>query len=206
MNPSPSRPPQPAGAELSAASESNRPEILTERLRLRPFRLEDAPAVTELASDRAISLTTLNIPHPYTLEIAREWISAHEQAFAARALANFGLFTRASGQLVGTVGLVISPRHHRADLGYWIGVPFWGCGYATEGARAVIDFGFERLHLNRITAGYFTGNEASGAVMRKLGMTREGTQRQHVLKDDQFVDIESYALLRQEWEARRASK
>ena len=92
----------------------------------------------------------------------------------------------------------------RAELGYWIGKPYWGQGYCTEAARATLDFGFEQLGLNRIFAHHFARNPASGRVMQKIGMTREGRLRQHVKKWDAFEDLELYGILKDHWAARTA--
>ena len=90
-------------------------------------------------------------------------------------------------------------QHSHAELGYWIGVPYWGKGYATEAAKAVVRYGFEQIKLNRIFAHHFKPNPASGKVLRKIGMKYEGCMRQHVRKWDEFVDLELYAILREEW-------
>jgi RimJ/RimL family protein N-acetyltransferase len=87
-------------------------------------------------------------------------------------------------------------------LGYWIGVPYWGKGYATEAANAVVEFGFGTLHLNRIFAHHFAGNTGSGKVLEKIGMRHEGQFRQHIRKWDKFIDIENYGLLAEEYRSR----
>jgi ribosomal-protein-alanine N-acetyltransferase len=99
---------------------------------------------------------------------------------------------------VGAVGLILAPAHDRAELGYWIGAPYWGRGYATEASRAVVRWGFEGLGLRRIHASHFPRNPASGRVLEKLGMRHEGTLRQHVKKWDEYLDLESYGLLADE--------
>ena len=88
-------------------------------------------------------------------------------------------------------------------MGYWIGTPYWGCGFATEATAAVVRYGFEELQLNRVHAAHFALNPASGRVLEKLGMRREGCRRQHVLKWDRYVDLVLYGLLREEYEPGR---
>lgn len=149
------------------------PTLSTERLLLRPFSLSDAPHVKRLAGAHEIASTTQNVPHPYEDGMAEEWIGSHAPGYASGRLATFALIERASGDLVGAIGLVVQPEHARAEMGYWIGVPFWNCGYATEAARAVLVFGFVELKLNRIYATYLTRNPASGRVMQKVGMEVE---------------------------------
>jgi RimJ/RimL family protein N-acetyltransferase len=98
--------------------------------------------------------------------------------------------------------LRVDNQNQHAELGYWIGLPHWGNGYATEAATEVLRYGFEDLQLHRIFASHFAHNPASGGILKKLGMHYEGCQRQHLRKWDQFVDSELYGLLRQEWDVR----
>lgn len=176
------------------------PTLETRRLLLRPFEIADATDVQRLAGARAIADTTLNVPHPYADGMAEHWIATHEPGFAAGRLANFAVVLRGSGELVGAVGLVIHKKFDRAELGYWIGVPYWDLGYCTEAGHALLAFGFGRLGLNRVHASHLARNPASGRVMEKLGMTREGIARQHVRKWDRHEDLVLYGVLREEWE------
>ena len=100
---------------------------------------------------------------------------------------------------IGAIGLTISPRNQRAEMGYWLGVPYWNKGYATEAARAVLRFGFQELGLNRIYASYFPRNPASGRVMEKAGMRYEGTLRQHFVRWSEPEDLVYYSILKSEW-------
>jgi [ribosomal protein S5]-alanine N-acetyltransferase len=180
---------------------SERPTLETARLILRPFILADAPEVQRLAGAREVASTTANIPHPYPDGLAEEWIGSHQAKFDAGELVNFAITLR-DGTLMGAIGLVINKTHRRAEMGYWLGVPYWNQGYTTEAAQAVLGYGFEKLGLNRIFARYLTRNPASGRVMHKMGMTYEGCQRQHDLKWDQFEDIGLYGILKSEYDAR----
>jgi ribosomal-protein-alanine N-acetyltransferase len=177
------------------------PSLETERLLLRPFTLADAPAVQELASAIEIASTTLRIKHPYEEGMAEAWIRTHAPAYEAGAEIAFAITERSEGLLVGAMGLVPDPAHVRAELGYWIGKPFWGHGYATEAGRALLGFGFDRLGLNCIHAAHFTRNPASGRVLQKMGMRPEGLLRQRILKWGVFEDIEVYSMLAAEWRA-----
>jgi RimJ/RimL family protein N-acetyltransferase len=176
-----------------------RATILTERLILRPFVTADAREVQLLAGDRAVADTVLGIPHPYGDGEAEKWISTHQAGYEEGRLANFAIVLRDGGGLVGAVGLVIDQRFDSAELGYWIGRPHWSRGYCTEACRAAIGYGFNGLRLNRIHASYFLRNPASGRVMEKLGMTREGLRRQHVKKWGRYEDVIEYGLLRCDW-------
>ena len=176
-----------------------RSTIETERLLLRPFELSDAKAVQCLAGDRAIADTTLDVPHPYEDGMAEEWISSHQPKFETGELSNFAVVLRAAGELIGAIGLRITLRFDRAELGYWIGTPYWNNGYCTEAGGAVLQYGFSVLKLNRIHASHLTRNPASGKVMQKLGMVHEGCARQHVKRWDRYEDLELYGILKEQW-------
>lgn len=175
------------------------PVLKTARLWLRAFDLADAPTVHALAGDARIASTTLSIPHPYEDGLAEAWILSQRQLYIGGVVASFALVLQESRELVGAIGLHIEARHLRAELGYWIGAPYWNRGYATEAGHAMLEFAFNVLELNRVHATHFTRNPASGAVMRKLGMSYEGRMRQHVLKNGVFEDLEVYGILRSEY-------
>jgi len=176
-------------------------EILleTQRLLLRPFREADIPEIVQLLNDPAIAKTTLNIPYPYNEEKAREWLDFQQQGWESGQEHTFAITRQEDGRLLGAISIRANARHKKAEIGYWIGSPYWGQGYATEAARAIIRYGFETLDLNRIYALHFSENPASGRVMQKAGMQFEGVLRQDVLKDDQFRDHVVYAILREDW-------
>ena len=109
---------------------------------------------------------------------------------------------RKSGALVGAIGLDIRRAHDSAELGYWVGAEFWNRGYCTEAALAILDYGFERLQLNRVHAAHLERNPASGRVLLKLGMQREGELRQHLKKLERYEDLVLYGILREEWTRR----
>jgi RimJ/RimL family protein N-acetyltransferase len=177
-----------------------RPALETERLVLRPFTEKDAPTVQRLCSNRAIADTTLNIPHPYELEAAQEWIATHQDAYEQGTGVNFAIVRGDDHVLVGAIGLVFQPDHARAEMGYWIGKPYWNQGYGTEAAGAVLQYAFETRDLNRVYAHHLTRNPASGRIMQKIGMRHEGQLRQHVKKWDIFEDLEVYGILKSDYE------
>ena len=171
------------------------PALRTGRLLLRSFDISDAATVQRLAGEREIALNTMHVPHPYLDGRAEQWIRLQEERREAGQID----FAIDDGELAGCIGLRVQPDFERAEIGYWIGKPFWGRGYATEAAGAIIRYGFEDLRLHRIYAGYFSRNEQSARVMIKNGMKYEGTLRQHVKKWDEFVDVVYYGILHDEW-------
>ncbi|MDY7109802.1 MAG: GNAT family N-acetyltransferase [Planctomycetota bacterium] len=178
----------------------DQPSIETDRLILRPFTVDDAPDVQRLAGDRAVADTTLLIPHPYPDGLAEDWITTHRPVFQAGEGAVFAITRRDDGALVGAIGLSITPAHQRAEMGYWVGRPYWNQGYATEAAAAALDYGFHTLRLNRVHAHHFARNPASGRVLEKIGMKAEGVAPQHVKKKDRFEDLALYGLCRDEYD------
>ena len=177
----------------------SQPTIETHRLILRPLRASDAEVVQRLAGDREIADTTLNIPHPYEDGMAKAWIESQGPGIEDGSLATFAMVLRDDARLTGVMGLKIDRAFNKGELGYWVGKPYWGLGYATEAAVAVLAFGFEALALNRIHAGHFARNPASGRVMQKAGMVLEGTLRQDVIKWGEYEDIVIYGVLRDDW-------
>ena len=175
------------------------PTLSTNRLILRPFNQDDAPRVRELAGEWEIAETTAKIPHPYEEGMAEEWISTHEDAFENDNGVTFAVILPSGGTLVGAIGLGLNKTHQLAELGYWIGKPYWNQGYCTEAAKEVLRYAFEDLRLNRVQARYMTKNPASGRVMEKIGMIREGVLRQSLSRFEAFEDAAIYSILREEY-------
>ena len=174
------------------------PTLTSKRLVLRPFTPGDAEDVQRLAGAEEVADTTLNIPHPYADGLAEAWIESHADAFQERERVALAI-TDSSAVLVGAISLRLELGHERAELGYWIGVPYWGRGYATEAAGAMVEYGFNELGLNRIHAHHLARNPASGRVLEKAGLTHEGFHRAHILKNGRFEDIHSFAVLRADY-------
>ena len=180
-------------------------ELRTPRLLLRSFERGDIPAIVRLAGAREIAATTVNIPHPYAEEDARTFLVHAEDDCRAGRSVSFAVTISPGGDLCGAVGLAITSAHERAELGYWIGVPYWGQGFATEAANAAMAFGFDTVRLHRIYASHFAGNIASRRVLEKIGMRHEGPSRQHIRKWNRFIDLENYGLLASEFRGAKTS-
>ena len=188
---------------MTATLPTTIPTLETERLILRPFALDDAPVVRELAGAPEVAATTLTIPHPYPEGAAEAWIGRQPESAANGEFFTWAMVRRGDRALLGAIALGITPRHRRGELGYWLGVRYWNQGFTSEAARRVVAFGFEALALHRIEAAHYPRNPASGKVMRKAGLTYEGTLRDYVLKGDRFEDVAIYAILRADWEGDR---
>lgn len=172
------------------------PTLRTQRLILRPFSLDDAARVQQLAGAREVYATTLTVPHPYEDGMSEGWIASHASQFYSGKGVTLAVTLAEDGLLIGAVALGAVPQHQRAELGYWIGVPYWNNGYCTEAAIAVIQYGFEQLGLHKITSRYLAGNPASERVMMKAGMKKEGELADEVLKDGVFHTIGVYGRVK----------
>lgn len=162
--------------------------------------MDDAPDVERLAGAYEVALNTLMIPHPYPEGAAAEWIGKQQDDFENDRIHHFAI--EANGALAGAIALILK-GDGIGEIGYWVGVPYWGRGYASDAARTVVRYGFEECGLDRIFACHFTRNAPSGRVLQKAGMTYEGTLRRHLVKWDERIDLAFYGLLREEWMAMR---
>jgi [ribosomal protein S5]-alanine N-acetyltransferase len=173
------------------------PALRTARLTLGAFHIADAEELVRLAGAREIADTTLLIPHPYELDHALAWIANQRKESVRGRAANFAIRLAGEPPIVGCAGLRdIDQEHRQAELGFWIGREYWGQGYASEAAEAVIRYGFQTLGLNRICAHHMARNPAAGRVLRRIGMEREGLLRQRVRKWGVYEDVVLYAILR----------
>ena len=175
------------------------PTLQSTRLVLRTLVLSDALDVQRLAGDRDVASTTSHIPHPYEDGMAEEWISSRLAAYESGEQAVFAVARQSDHAFLGVIGLILNQTDSNAEMGYWIGKPYWNQGYGTEAAGAVLKYAFEQLGLNRVFAAHYRRNLASGRIMEKIGMTYEGRLRQHLKKWDNFEDMEYYGILKSEY-------
>lgn len=176
------------------------PQIETDRLILRQPASADIPVIVKLANDSDIADGTLNMPYPYFEKNAISWLNMSYQGFDNGDQFVFAIELKESGQFIGGTGFTVTQCFDRAEIGYWIGKPYWNKGYCSEALSAVIKFGFNDLKLNKFLATYFPHNPASGRVMEKCGMKKEGEFLQHAKKGDRYFDIVQYRLTRNEFE------
>ncbi|WP_223068378.1 GNAT family N-acetyltransferase [Paenibacillus caui] len=175
------------------------PTIQLERLILRPFNLDDAQVVQELAGDKYVAEMTLNIPHPYEDGMAEEWIETHIDNFNEDRLLTLAIVHKEEKYLIGAISIGINKKFDHGELGYWIGRKYNNNGYCTEAAKGIVKYAFEEMKLNRIFARHLGKNPASGKVMKKLGMKYEGLLKQHVRKWGEYEDLVHYGLLKAEY-------
>jgi len=177
---------------IAELQEGCRVVLETERLVLRRPTLADVKAIARLANDRRIAQNTARIPHPYAVSDAEAFVNlVAEQPQDA----NF-LITR-EGEVLGGVGIDLKPA--APEIGYWLGVPFWGQGYATEAARAVIDYAFEEFGSAELRAGARVVNTASRRVLEKCGFQWTNVELRKVLSLGGSVPTDRFRLDRGVW-------
>ncbi len=176
-------------------------KIQTKRLVLGRLQASYIPKIVEYAGNRKIAEMTLHIPHPYHEEDAIFWIHLSNEGFRNGDRFTFGIFRIEDNEFIGGMGLRVDQSNHRAELGYWIAEPYWNMGYATEASKAILKFGFEEIGLHKILATHVSENEASGKVMIKSGMVKEGELAEHVYKNGKYYSLFQYRMLNNEYEA-----
>lgn len=171
--------------------------IETERLILRDAVPEDWEAMHEYSSDPQV--VTHSMWGPNTEEQTKEYVAQiiEMQQQKPRMSYEFVVVLRETGELIGGCG--IHKAGYNGEIGYTFNPRFWGHGYATEAAFTLLRLGFEELGLHRIHATCRPENEASAAVMKRIGMKREGRMREHLFFKGAFHDSELYSILRHEF-------
>jgi RimJ/RimL family protein N-acetyltransferase len=175
--------------------EASIPVLETKRLALRAARLEDAKAVAALANDRRIAENTARIPYPYKLADAEQFIAgASKKGEAAY------LVTLRDGTIVGACGLMFR-EDDAPEIGYWLGVPYWNKGYATEALHALIDYAFTDLSHEALQAGARVTNPASRRVLEKCGFQWTGVGLYRINSIKSSAPIDRFRLERRIWSA-----
>ena len=160
--------------------------IQTNRLVLRPHRASDAAALVALIGSESVSRWLPRVPHPYTVADAEAFMSRERREDEALAIT-------LDDKLIGGCGIY-------EELGYWLGEPFWGHGYATEAATALVDRYFAHTQDN-LMSGHRTGNSASRRVLTRLGFSDTECQLRYSETDKADVEIQRMVLTADSWGA-----
>lgn len=187
-------------AEADRSFSLNTPVLATERLILRMPVMDDAEELAVIANNREIAEMTAQLPHPYT--------RADAEAFIGSVLAGdvdgytYAITIAETGQLIGMCGVSRPARHAGLAVGYWLGRAFWGKGYASEAATAVVDLAFRVTGTGVIYAGCRTNNTRSRQVLLKQGFERIGVEQTDTVAAG-TVATERYRLDRENWLGRK---
>ena len=171
------------------------PVLETKRLALRAPRLEDAKRVTALANDRRIAENVARIPHPYQMSDAESFIAGANKAGGEAVF----LITLRDETIIGACGIM--NQEQAPELGYWLGVPYWGKGFATEALHAVIDYAFTDLAHESLQAGARVTNPASRRVLEKCGFQWTGVGLYRISAIKSSAPIDRFRLERGIWSA-----
>ncbi|MBQ3047682.1 MAG: GNAT family N-acetyltransferase [Clostridia bacterium] len=176
-------------------------DIQTERLIIRSFKPADAKRVQEVCNDYDIAKTTLSLPIPYTIDHAKAFIeytinSAKENISYEGAIC----FKDNPEKVIGCIGITnINKIAKRAELGWWVAKEEWNKGIATEAAKAIINFAFDKLKLHTLCARHFENNPASGRVMQKSGMSFVGKMRDYESRLGEYHNVLYYDIVDSEF-------
>lgn len=191
--------------QLSLDLFSQLPTLQTPRLLLRPVRMSDAQDLFEYSKDPEVARHVLWDAHQ-SIHQTRAYIRFLTRQYRSGAPSSFVIVLRTNNKVIGTIGFMwAQPENRSAEVGYSLSRAYWNQGFMTEALQEILSFGFGTLGLNRIEAQHECDNPASGKVMLKVGMTREGTLRQRLYNKGRFSDIDLYAILRQEFLVNRST-
>lgn len=178
---------------------ANMPVIETERLILRKLTMEDAVDVFEYASEPLVSRFVPWEMHK-SVEDSREFLRFILNGYEKNNKLTWGIELKSEQKMIGTIDYVKwTDKHYRAEIAYALSHHYWGKGFTHEAAHGLMEFGFEKMALNKIEALIMPENFQSQRVLEKLGMSKEGVARQHFLLKGELVDLAMYSVLKKEF-------
>ena len=179
---------------------SRLPVLDTPRLTLRPLTMRDAQDIYDYSRDPEVARHVLWDAHR-SLADSRAYLRFILRQYRDGVPSSYGIVLKATGRVVGTIGFMwYSEENHSVEVGYSLARGLWNQGLMTEALKAVMRLSFEELQVHRVEAQHETSNPASGRVMLKCGMRHEGTLRGRIYNKGRFVDVDLYAILREDWE------
>lgn len=176
--------------------------LLTENLILRKLQATDVRPMARLANNFAVSSMTGRLPHPYFEQDASEFIT--RSALPETRGCTFAVTLAKSAELIGVCGLRPSVRNNGPSLGYWLGEAWWGNGFGTEAAQALVDLAFKTTNHERVNASCRVVNPASRRVLEKCGFKHVDTDMIHSVAVGERVQIDLFLLDRSSWISLRA--
>lgn len=179
---------------------SSMPEFETDRLLLRKLTLEDAEDIFSYASNDEVTKYVTWNTHK-TLDDSIDYVKFALGQYENESLAPWGIELKETGKIIGTIDFVSrQTAHNTAEIGYAMSQDYWGKGIMTEAAKALVEFGFNKMELARIQAKCFVENIGSQRVMEKIGMSYEGTLRKSFFFKDKQWDLKVYSIVREDFD------
>ena len=180
----------------------NMPKLETERLKLRAIKRSDIDDIYEYSNNPQTSQYLLWSPHQ-SIYTTQEFVDIIISKYKSREYHDWAIVLKKSNKMIGTCGFTrIDAETRIVELGYVLNPSYWGNGYATEAVNIVLDFAFNELDANRVEAKFIQGNDASLAVMKKVGMTFEGYQRDAIVSKGKFKTVGVSSILKREYLAK----
>lgn len=172
------------------------PVLVTERLVLRPPHVEDVDAIADLADNARVAEMLSRMPHPYTRAHAVDFVNRAKTGEIGKCV--YAITAAETGVFMGCCGIHSYKHGEGLEIGYWLGEPFWGQGYATEAAHALIDLAFRATDIERLHVSCRVANAGSRRVIHKSGFQYAGTGMMDSLAAGN-VPTERYTLDRRTW-------
>ncbi|MBQ7845402.1 MAG: GNAT family N-acetyltransferase [Clostridia bacterium] len=179
---------------------SRLPVLNTPRLTLRPMTMRDAQDIYDYSCDKEVARHVLWDAHR-SLADSRAYLRYIIRQYREGMPSSYGIVLKETGRLIGTIGFMwMNTENSTVEVGYSLAREHWNKGLMTEALRALIDMAFTHLPLHRIEAQHDSTYPSSGRVMQKCGMQKEGTLRGRIYNKGKFVDVDLYAILKEDWE------
>lgn len=180
------------------------PILTGKSIRLRKLKRSDAESIQRSANRREIARFLPRMPHPYTMEDARKWVTTTVRHARADKSYAFGIEDKGSGEIVGMIELFnVNRTDKNSEVGYWVAKPFQGRGYAVEAIGLILGFAFKKLHLARVYAIVHQRNLSSVKALEKTGFVREGCWRKASFLGRRWSDVYGYGILKEEFHERK---
>ena len=177
-------------------------KIETERLILREYKKEDAKSLAKNINDKIIWYYTARIPYPYTLKMAKEYIKKQIKKDKSKEKTNFVFAVQLKGEkgIIGAVGLhSLDKDHKKIEIGYWLGQNYREKGIMSEAEKAVLEFAFNELNVNKVWGQAIVENKGSNALFNKFGFRKVGICQEELIKDGKKKDAYFWELLRKDY-------
>ncbi len=171
--------------------------LIGDRINLRPPVPSDARSMATYANHKLVAPAVGSMPFPYTLTHAKQFIALAQENWDNGTEAQFGIEDKNTGKLIGMIGLTrIATTHKNAEMGYWLGKPFWGQGLASEAVSMMLEYAFGDMKLHRVYSRVRSKNIASQKVLERAGFIKEGCFREHIKHQGRWDDLLWYGKLR----------
>lgn len=168
----------------------------TKKFTLRKATMKDAQSIAKYANNKKIADNLTTLPSPYSLKDAREYIKRCQKRYKQKEPDSFNLGIEINKEIVGMIGVHEIKHEHKAEIGYWLGEPFWGKGIMSRAVKLSAKECVRRFKLKRLEAHVFSYNKASARVLEKNGFKYEGLLKKYHKKGSKYIDAYIYALVK----------